>query len=229
MGLKSDFGRQSERGLSPLKNPVEVCCRSSPAGAILTQTLSGKAFQSRHRRGCEPSLLYTPLTLQGKPLCGLAGRMGSIYVSFSLLSASFCLAFSPPIPTQQQRQLHGRGPDSDLSTSSLGFTGSLAHCQVQRGFNSGGDEIGLACCSGWLAPAKVVFVSCQLNLCQSSNTLRSDRLPSHCPYPHLIISAPPLHPHVQFIYFMIPLSFASLLVLLCLLHHKVRLSAFEML
>lgn len=121
------------------------------------------------------------------------------------------------------------GPDSDLSTSSLGFTGSLAHCQVQQGFNSGGDEIGSACCSGWSAPAKVVSVSCQLILCQSSSTSRSDRLPSHCPCPHLFISAPSLQPHVQFIYFLMPLPFASLLGLLCLLHHKVRSSAFEML
>lgn len=120
-------------------------------------------------------------------------------------------------------------PDSDLSTSSLGFTGSLAHCQVQRGFNSGGDEIGSACCSSRSAPAKVVSVSCQLILCQSSSTSRSDRLPSHCPCPHLFISAPSLHPHVQFIYFLMPLPFASLLGLLCLLHHKVRSSAFEML
>lgn len=36
-----------------------------------------------------------------------------------------------------------------------------------------------------------------------------------------------LHPHVQFIYFLMPLTFASLLGLLCLLHHKVRSSAFE--
>lgn len=102
-------------------------------------------------------------------MCGLAGKTGSIYVSFSLLSASFGLAFFPPIP--QQQQMHGWAPTLTYQPPTLGSVALLPTARYS-GFNSGGDEIGSARCSGWWTPAKVVSVSRQLILCQSSGTSR---------------------------------------------------------